>query len=650
MSTLLGWRSVLLTVVLAALLAAAITRGRGELTKEIPDKHFSSDRFDTSKVIANAIFRLPADARAEKNDAACTDLQEVGEYWNQALQPDWYLSLNTLQSQTDPESCTRTARRLGKALGERQRTLSFDLAGEHPSAEKRDFTTHSPWHLIPGCITQPFSSQGSSCLHGTLGNSWLDQLLLPSMLALTRTASNNTRSFHGKTVVNGSNVRYFLDPFIQEEAARITRCFTNQGECPASQSDITRSARPEAPGLRTGALGMVLIEVDTGRIVAMAGELSACSRSNLQKSASERIGPDGKHFTPAFRPGDRTAGCPQIPDKRYAWLSQIHPAMWPASPGSTMKVIAVLAALESGAISANSDSRWLDILAESHDQDAPRRLALTHQDQFLLQMKNLGYDTQADLLHGGEPGSRPALRLMLQTGGKLARSGISWDEANAIRAAKDAGKNADALFGAHRVAQYLSARRLMDSAIGGGDVRVAGALGLADLYRKIELRAQGKSSAPAIHLIETDLADTAPVDLNFARPENARRLTQMLSGVTSWKHKGTASGSCRLVFGECPAEGISSLWGKTGTSDAVLDEKSGALKPGVLPTKVFAAVFSAASGHRYVVAAIAMRGREQGRLELNGNAAAEASLALVKLLRTPTPTSSPTHSSTGEQS
>jgi cell division protein FtsI/penicillin-binding protein 2 len=111
----------------------------------------------------------------------------------------------------------------------------------------------------------------------------------------------------------------------------------------------------------------------------------------------------------------------------------------------------------------------------------------------------------------------------------------------------------------------------------------------------------------------------------------------MTTGITSTQWKGTAQGSCRVVFGSCPAAGLPDLAGKTGTADFLTGEDSPYVKDGLqIPAKLFGGVFTA-QGKRWAVAVMALRNRAARgtSLDLQSSAAAEAGLTLVREMRRP---------------
>jgi hypothetical protein len=211
---------------------------------------------------------------------------------------------------------------------------------------------------------------------------------------------------------------------------------------------------------------------------------------------------------------------------------------------------------------------------------------------------------------------------------------MSFEQMQRIRRERDAGVDIDRRHGRTVVLEYLAARRLADAAIGGGDLRIS-AVGLAETWRRLDLRSRGHAAAPALHLVERSDHPIPTVDLPLASAASANRALSLTGGVTSTRMGGTARGACRAVFGDCGADGLPDLQGKTGTADFLLAEGSPWVKAGQqVPAKLFGGVFTA-GGRRYAVAAMALRVRE-GRtetLDLASSAPGEAALTLVRHLR-----------------
>ena len=251
----------------------------------------------------------------------------------------------------------------------------------------------------------------------------------------------------------------------------------------------TRARHFEADGLRAGALGLVAIDVETGRILALAGAISACSAKALQASTSDDATADRR----ALANGSR---CARWPDRRSPWLAEQSPAVWMVPPGSSVKPLAVLAGISSGQLRTLDDDAWRHILAQSRDQQSIQALALRAGAAFPALLRDTGFaDPVIDLMQGtgAEPGS--SWRVTARGGvSGMQPSALSLAQVTEMRAQAMRGERLEKAWGADRVASFLQARRVMDSAVGGADMSVS-ALGLADTFRRLALRAEGRSSA-----------------------------------------------------------------------------------------------------------------------------------------------------------
>ena len=473
-----------------------------------------------------------------------------------------------------------------------------------------------------------------------LSDTWLQRELAPQLQTALRQPAGQAR-INGRAVATGPSLGLTLHPAWQQTAQQIADCYTGrlQGNACADvlpqDADWQRRYFSNPGSLRAGALGLVLVDVETGRVLAMAGAVSDCSLLHL----GQRAQADADGRLPALLGDER---CAQWPDQRSSFLALQHPALWMFPGGSSIKGLAVVAGIDSGVIGAGQDAYWKAILAESHERLPVQRVALAAGQHYLDVLHQVGFDQHPlDLLWGGPaaPGSSATLhtRWAVPTfsgvqGLRPSRMGL--DEAERIRAEKQSGINVDKRYGRAVMTEFVAARQLADAALGGNDTRVS-ALGLAQMWRGLDLRANGQADAPAIHLLETDGVPLPRQGLAWASPQAAQRALAITSGVTASAWKGTAQGACRHVFGSCPAQGLPGVSGKTGSADFLLEEDSPFVKPGQqVPGKLYGGVFTGADGRRYAVAASALRVREgtSRTLELSSSAPAEAAFTLMRAL------------------
>lgn len=525
-----------------------------------------------------------------------------------------------------------------------------DQGPRRPTVARADFATPNAYWGVPGCVrwttaAEPLATApgrgdpaceparaGSGYAH--LGDGWLRDSLGARLPAITRTPSGHTVLNH-RNVPLGTDAALTLDPTLQALATRLVGCYTGQrrgDDCAdlLPRDPAWRKRFFEGPAIRAGVMGVTVLDVETGHVLAMAGSISDCSRRALH-SPVDRLA-DGR--TPAVRANEP---CAQMPDQRHDYLETHSPALWLVPPGSALKPWVFAAGADSGQIAPSEQARWLRVLAESHDQQTVERMALAAQQRWLqvLQQAGLGSETIALL-----PGTVAPWQAQSFDGyDTLQPSRIDPLLVERIRADVRAGVNADRKYGHATMTQYLAAQALASASIGGGDLRI-NTLGLAQTWMRLDRMARG-SAGQVAHptLLHTgfDNARHNPPEPHAGKPlsaQAAQRALQATRGVTASRYGGTAQGSCRVVFGSCPGEGVPGLSGKTGTADILLAERSPYLKPGQsLPTRLFGGVFSA-QGRRLAVAVMTTRVREPGKdtLEHAPSAAAEAALTLAREL------------------
>lgn len=657
----------------AVLTAAGLARLQ-EGSPSLASRHLALAHLGLAHVVAASLvpMQTPSTEGAKAAAIACPALANAAQAWDKRLGmlPAGALRLD-LEMLTSgrpiaaASDCKALARTLGRMLQSDWQRLLRSAAGaletgpaaplrpRTPAADPRDYSTPNAWWGLPGCTVPAAklaSREASADLCRALsadpapsaralaqGDPWLRAELAPRLQAAVRVPTA-VRTLNGREVTTGPVVGLSLAPAFQAQAQLIADCYTRRAsgkDC----SDVLpaderwRQQHFGEGGLRAGALGIVVAEVDSGRIVALAGAVSECSAAALQHPAVRAA--DGR--MPALQPGMR---CAQLPDATSRYLLTQHPALWIVGPGSSVKPLAALAGVESGLIKAQDDARWKSILAQSHEQSPVQAVALAAGARYTDLLGAAGFDPKPNELLWGEGSTSEAplavhWRITTRTGHQALRpTSMSFETMQKLRRDKEAGVNIDKQQGQRIVTEYLAARRLADASVGGADLRIS-AVGLVDVWRRLDLAAKGRAQVPALHLLEQPASTVARIDLKLGGSAAASRALQMTSGITSSVWGGTAQGSCRVVFGSCPAQGLPGLLGKTGTSDFLVQEDSPWVKDGLqIPAKLFGGVF-AADGKRYAIAVMALRVREAHgpTLELTSSAPAEAALTFIRHIR-----------------
>jgi len=539
--------------------------------------------------------------------------------------------------------------------GTQMRLSVFDkprAIGAHPL----DYSTANAWWGQPGCVlsapalavlSRDKAHPAQACNHPPIDDllvqvmtdAWLQRNLAPQVFVAIRTPAAEKTLNHRQVAV-GPALGLTLEPPLQKSAQHVVDCATGRfhgTDCEAVlPKDALWQQRHYGEGaLRAGAMGLVMAEVDSGRVVAMAGAVSDCTLHHLGKPAQA----DANGKMPALTDGSL---CAQLPDQRSSWLAQKHPALWMVPPGSSLKPFSLVAGMDAGVIGTGKpvDDYWKGILAESHERLPIQRTALAAGQRYLDVLGGVGFGhTQPELLWGDSKDSTGKsvqksrwvtdAYLGTQT---LRATSMSLAKTEQIRAEKERGVNVDKLYGDATMKEFMAARSLADAAVGGGDIRI-NAIGLVDAWRALDLRARGKTSSTALHLLEHPGQAVSARPLTWASTRAAERVLAMSSGVTASAWKGTAQGSCRVVFGTCPPQGLAGLSGKTGSSDFLTREDGTFVKPGMqLPAKLFGGVFATPNGKRYAIAVMALRVREGNTqtLDLTSSAPAEAALTMMR--------------------
>lgn len=460
----------------------------------------------------------------------------------------------------------------------------------------------------------------------------------------------------GGATPQGRELELSLDPTLQAVMQRTAECFTgNKANCPQvlpkplAQADPRFS--PTSSALRAGAAAFLLVHEASGRVLAMGGSVSDCSKRMLGRKAVAL--PSGG--LPVF--ADSADACSQFPDARHAdWMGNglspqgyrdlkpgealtlpaglaMDPSQWTCPPGSTAKIGLAVACQKAG-LMTQGDAFVRAKFAVSSDNDYFKGLALRCVDAY-----------RALYAHYAEP------FWLIHPQGAMTRSGFvgwapqAWPKelpaGPTLQAAdylaldgKDARRQRKRLRLDSATQQALATSRYIATiAIGNGGHQSTLASHAA-LLRGVGLASQGLGKAPVLHLVK-DRGLAVPELSLQAWPDavGSQRVLSWLGGVTG--ASGTARQACLRVVGNCPAAGLSDVQGKTGTSDITTEEDVNLVKrgfPDPVPSKLFVARFRV-DGQWYVVASQVLRARDPATRALDeSNAAAELGLLARRAL------------------
>lgn len=579
--------------------------------------------------------------------AVCDELRVVAAKYDEQLSGDGYLDVQALLDEYPGKPCAKIAKRLAKTLEDELHLIRGALVRASGKRGKvfepmaRDYRTLSAYTAIPGCWVIGGRRQcGNDAMRG------LDDAKLAALLAaaggdVRYELKGATGVAAGRDVPKGEDVAVTLEPGFQALSDRLAKCATGVlDQCQGLPPWV-----PRENTLRAGAIGLVVVEVESGRVVALSGAVSECVVENLGVRNTKRI--------PATAP---SYPCASYPDAHLGWLAEHHSALWAAyPPGSTAKIGVFYGAFAAGLIDKHDIPKLTPVLAASHDltgdgkhhQNLPREMALSLGGRKLADAYDaLGYRTGgygSDLFWGAKPDGNWFGPFARRPQNLEEIPGMAWSQFREIEALKQTHPaEADRKYPRALMERYLGARTVADAAIGGGDMQVS-AFGLAEVMRQLALAQSGKTRAPRTHLLESRSRKIENQKVRLA-PAAARNTLRLLSHVADPKLSGTAAVACTRIGGQACRDVI----GKTGTSDFLVSEDGrGGCEPKLLrttpnegdqtlqvPGKLFVGLVPGASGSpRYVVAATALRTAVPGRCLDSRNAAAEAAMVMVRVLR-----------------
>lgn len=644
----------------SVVMVAALRNGRATL----PPAHTDLERVEVARQVAEAVRWADAHRRGTAADVPCEALASAAEQWQRALVGVRARLGLTAPIVIDPAlllrgsglGCEAQAHRLNTKLRDALPMFAAadrwaDGAGRGSAAsmgeavariESADARTWNPYALLP---LQLSAGDGGRVALGRdlAGERWLPSPAHPSIAevvhdqALAARIAEVLSTAHFRPVRQAplgerevpaaARLALTLDEDLQRASAAWVRCFTGRlADCriehalPASLLADPR-LRLDASAPRAPAAALVVVDVSSGRFMALAGAVGECAARMLQRDATPASG-----TILAFgKDGDR---CAQFPDRRHRYLLDEHAALWVVPPGSFAKMPVTAACLSARRHSAAELAELRSQLALSDDNEYFKRRGLACAGAF--QRAWLGVVEPSSITLG----TAPWMAARASPGGFDATDLLDPAAYEAVARRLRSSPRAKRELGPEATARYLRSAAVASLAIGGGGMGM-NTLAIVQLVRDLALRAQGAAQAPAMHLIRDADAPLPARSLAHFDAAAAAATLEALGAVTSSSAGGTAHGACARVMGRCPPGGLADVAGKTGTADFTVSEASNRVKDDAtkVPAKVFGAVFEA-GGRRYAAAAMVLRGRDlDGRLELHGNAAAELVLLARRRLR-----------------
>ena len=469
------------------------------------------------------------------------------------------------------------------------------------------------------------------------------------------------------SIKQGRQMGLSVNPQLQAYSQSLVECYTgSHASCNDLQPRYLFHDPQFAPGgLRAGMAALLVVDEDSGRVLASAGALSTCSKAALLRRAQANT--QGRF--PIFADGKTL--CAQFPDARHAdWLghsnkgyaqikpgeelkrpdpmilnASLDPAHLPLPLGSIAKIELAIACIQADLLPV-SDAQARSEFAKSANNDFFKKFALDCRDAYddvfrhSSRAVDLIWPTQFAGA-GGYPGwqMRPQPQVLpagatLSAATYLAVDGRSARSQRRHHSAADGSRLRGVPF------KQLETSRLLTSLAIGDAGRIGYLAQHARLLRELGLASRGVAAATPIHLVRDNyqplpLVATAPVGNAY----QATRVLNLLSGVSAFG--GTAHAACQRVLaasGEaCPAAGLE-VAGKTGTSDVADPDAPQWVQAGFpdpVPVKHLVMRFEA-GGRWLIVAAQVLRARDakSGRLD-NSNAAAELGFLIRAELQRP---------------
>ncbi len=679
-----------LGVVLLIALASALVVRR----ETLPDFHIHAERVDALRWLAQHL--VPAQGGetpppCRPDDRLCIAATAINLRLAKAPGPQILQLDDAAPDPGEQAALIRVAEELAR------KPASTDINQVLKDSLLNDFELRGNPFRLPGCV---YGGSGmerkrlpsrSRCIDGTPLDT--DKHFPPGMVPIRKLLADFRQPWDGASfrehagLAVGRDTWLTLDADKQTLAQRTAACYTGDPKaCAGAWWYPARHASAMYEQARARSVGITLIDVQSGAILAMAASHSRC----FQAHAAGNPAPQG---------------CPQVPDPRPRMNRLANPAIEAEMPGSLYKPQQALALLSAGNLTESERAKLPDILRRS-DSEAmidlylcqergfdkaciarrvgalEKRLAASGFNQCApgkrgcqaeLDLLGAGPHSGATLIHLAykdrqvtretKPLQRPVFgaRALVDKDGRSLASSVAELSPAAMDACYKHGNKQR-----WRGCQGKALIDLIAELYGQGNAR-ASLLGMAGGWLDLAAAAAQGAQAPRPHLLAAYLDDQGsrhtvhPTATHGIDGEHARFVLAALQHVTA---RGSAAAACKAASSvggalDCraPANGLR-IQAKTGTPLMPADrleyrpdqltawrQRCGAKgECGLRPLKWFAALVTPPGASRPSTLVIVRAERnwyldghidDAGDSSADGNVAAEIGLALINVLHTP---------------